>query len=168
MKKAMFSVILLFLLSPVTVLINPVNAELSAGKTADKTYLTAYQSNDDRIWHIYCKRFYQGEVDSFRISPEIDAYDQRMGYSEPILMGDSSLIYCAMLVHKQVVGDSAYNMVMKSTDIGDTWEIGPTVGKEQAIARHLSAELRGDVIRLMWEDCRSGSWRIYYEEIDVF
>ncbi|MBD3234329.1 MAG: hypothetical protein GF315_11455 [candidate division Zixibacteria bacterium] len=167
MRDPKLSLLLLLVLIPVISLTKPVSAEALTMEKLNKTYLTAYQSNDDRIWHIYCKRYCSGQVDSIRISPEVDVYDQRMGYSEPILMGDGSVIYCAMLAHKQVVGDSAYILVMKSIDVGDTWEIDATVGKEQAIARHLAAEYKNGVIRLMWEDCRDGYWRIYYEEINT-
>lgn len=127
--------------------------------------ITAYQSNDDRIWHIWCQRTVSGVTDTVRISPDISPGDDRLGYSEPTLMGDGSTLYCAMLVHKQVKGDSAYVMVRKSANFGRTWETLETIGRDQAICRRLRADYCDGALHLIWEDCRSGHWRIYHEEI---
>lgn len=133
--------------------------------TEARHYFCAYQSNDDRVWHIWCHRTVDGVIDTVRVSPDTSSAEARLGYSEPTLLGEGSTLYCTMLVHKQVMGDSAYIMVRKSTDFGETWEALGTVGKNRAIARHLRADYHDGVIHMVWEDCRSGHWRIRHEEI---
>lgn len=136
-----------------------------ATETKSKAYFCVYQSNDDRVWHIWCRRTVDGVIDTVRVSPDTSSAEARLGYSEPTLLGEGSTLYCTMLVHKQVMGDSAYIMVRKSTDFGETWEALGTVGKNRAIARHLRADYHDGVIHMVWEDCRSGHWRIRHEEI---
>jgi hypothetical protein len=130
--------------------------------------IIAYQSYDNRMWEILGVRDTNGVlVDTVIISPSAVGPAEAMNFSEPIIMGEGSLLFCAMLAHKQVLGDSAYILVRKSTNLGDTWSTLATIGKDQGIARHLSAAYDPDssLIHLVWEDCRSGFWRIYYEKV---
>lgn len=131
-----------------------------------KNYFSAFESNDDRIRQIWCRRIVDGVIDTARVSPDTSTAEARLGYSCPTLMGEGSTLYCSMLVHKQVKGDSAYIVVRESTNFGETWQTLETIGKDQAIARCLRADYLNGELHLIWEDCRSGYWRIYHEEID--
>jgi hypothetical protein len=124
----------------------------------------AYQSNHTGRWHIYALRSIGPVVDTIRISPDIE--DPPYGFTEPTLVGDTSTLYCCMLAHKQSSGDSAYIMVRKSTNWGTTWTTLTTIGENSAIARRLRAVYEGSTLALIWEDCRSGRWEVYYEEIE--
>jgi hypothetical protein len=132
----------------------------------NRGYINVYQSNDDSFWHVWAQRNVGGFIDTVRVSPDTSTIDGRLGYSEPNIMGVDSTLYCSMIVHKQVKGDSAYIMIRKSIDFGQTWETLAVIGDNQAIARHLRSELSNNVIHLIWEDCRYGYWRIYHEKID--
>lgn len=126
--------------------------------------IIAYQSYDNRIWEILGVRDSNGVIaDTVTISPP-----GLQNFSEPIIMGRDSLLFCAMLAHRQVVADSAYILVRKSTDFGANWNTLATIGANRTIPRHLRAAYDPDssVIHLVWEDCRSGFWRIYYEKIN--
>ncbi len=143
-------------------------AEHDPGASSSGNYITAYQTHDSQIYHIWCKRNVGGSIDSFRVSPDIDPFESRWGYSEPLMMGEGSALYCAMIVHKQVKGDSAYIMVRKSTDFGESWSTLAIIDKDEAIARHLAAEYKNGVIRMVWEDCRSGYWRIHHGQVNDY
>lgn len=127
--------------------------------------LIAYQSNDSRIWEIWAERDVNGVLDTVRISPDttLGAY----GFSEPIIVGEGANLFCAMLVHKQVKGDSTFILLRRSSDFGETWENMRAIGRSGAIARHLRACYKNGVIHVVWEDCRSGYWRIYYDAVSV-
>jgi len=127
--------------------------------------LIAYQSNDSRIWEIWSERDVDGVLSAVRISP--DTTRGAYGFSEPIVMGGARKLFCAMLVHKQVKGDSTFILLRKSSDFGQTWEDMKVIGKRGSIARHLRACYKNDVIHLVWEDCRSGHWRIHYRAVPV-
>jgi hypothetical protein len=158
--------LLLLVLVPLLLLARAyLRSEEEPAAKESKEYFCAYQSNDDRVWHIWCHRTVEGVTDTVRVSPDTSSAEARLGYSAPTLLGDGSTLYCAMLVHRQVSGDSAYVMVRKSTDFGATWETIQIIGQSQAIARSLRAECHNGELHLTWEDCRSGYWRIYHEEI---
>ncbi|KPJ49529.1 MAG: hypothetical protein AMJ41_02825 [candidate division Zixibacteria bacterium DG_27] len=164
-KRRLFFLILVFLIPLLLVAADYLIPEQKGVESKGLGYIAAYQSNDDRLWQIWCHRTVSGQTDTVRVSPDIDPGAGRAGYSEPTLMAAGWTIYCAMLVHKQVSGDSAYVMVRRSTDFGDTWETLATIGESQAIARSLRANYLDGELHLIWEDCRSGYWRIYHEEI---
>ena len=124
----------------------------------------AYQSNHTGRWHIYALRVRGSVIDTIRISP--DTGDPPYGFTEPTLLTDGNDLYCCMLAHKQAAGDSAYILVRKSSNWGNSWTTMATIGENSAIARRLRAAYEDGVISLVWEDCRSGKWEVYYDEID--
>lgn len=142
-----------------------IGAQGSSPYRSEAAYVSVGQSNDNREWHIVGQRSVGGFVDSVQVSPDISPANGLLGFSEPTIVGEDSILYCAMLVHKQVKGDSAYIMVRKSVDFGLSWETLGTVGESQAIARHLRADYCQGKIYLVWEDCRSGYWRIYHAQM---
>jgi hypothetical protein len=123
----------------------------------------AFQSNITGRWHIYALRTLGTAVDTIQISP--DTGDPPFGFTEPTLVNDGSTLYCAMIAHKKTVGDSAYIMVRTSTNWGNSWTTLTTLGESSAIARRLRAVFLDGTLSLIWEDCRSGTWEVYYEEI---
>jgi len=131
-----------------------------------ESHIVAYQSNDSRIWEIWAERDIDGEVDTVRISP--DTTRGAYGFSEPTIMGEGANLFCAMLVHKQVKGDSTFILLRRSSDFGLTWQNMKAIGRSGSIARHLRACYKNNVIHLVWKDCRSGYWRIYYDAVSVF
>jgi hypothetical protein len=123
----------------------------------------AYQSNHSGRWHIYALRTIGPDIDTVQVSPPTG--DPPFGFTEPTVVNNGFTLYCAMLAHKQSIGDSAYVMVRKSTDWGTTWTTLTTIGENAAIARRLRAAYSDGTLSLIWEDCRSGTWEVYYEEI---
>lgn len=136
---------------------------VSTGLAGSNRYC-AYQSNHTGRWHIYALRSLGSVVDTIRISPDVS--NPPFGFSEPTLVGDGPSLYCSMLAHKQSAGDSAYIMVRKSTDWGSTWSTLTTIGEQSAIARRLRAAYEDGTLSLIWEDCRSGTWEVYYDEVE--
>jgi hypothetical protein len=124
----------------------------------------AYQSNHTGRWHIYALRSIGSVIDTIRVSPNTE--DPPYGFTEPTMLGDGPTIYCCMLAHKRSIGDSAYVMVRASDNWGDSWYTLTTIGENSAIARRLRATYENSIIYVIWEDCRSGVWEVYYEEID--